>query len=257
MLQSIPLRNKPLCIAVRGTTAYIGDARGNIYTVEHPYTHPRVLRSNSSPVSSIVFADQLIYGDWDGTVHTENASRRLGRDMVKAMAVFDGRLFVSVDRKLFVLGLDLAVLEEHDTPAKIYSMDVHGGAVHFGMARGLVASYCGGYHAPVDSGRDGDIISLRSGCAGSTRGELCAGGRVLYSSDKWIRSVWDESLFAAGPCVLQHGNVLHSHADDVVGVARIDDAVISIGLDCCYKVHIATPMLSENEEKELMDLLNS
>ena len=257
MLKTVPLKNKPLCILEHNGDIYIGDARGTIYLLQAPYDRPRAIETAASPVSALAFHHRLYYGTWDGVVCFGERSRGLGSDMVKAMTVWRGRVFVSVDLKLFVLDLDLNILEEHDTESKIYCICTHKDRLIFGMGHGLVSTYADEYSTATKSAHDASILAMADGLSGCTYGRLMRGGDIVFASDQWIRSIFDAGLFSCGKSVMVDMKAIYSHSDDVVGVLRIGNRVISIGLDFCYKIHEDGVGLAEDEERELLDMLNS
>lgn len=257
MLKTIPLENKPLCIIENNSSLYIGDAHGLIHAVDAPYTHPRVCETAPGPVSALVFTDKLYYGTWEGAVYTKDRSVRLGSNPIKCMLGFKGRLFVSVDFRLFVLDCDLNIVEKHDTESKIHCMSVYKDSVRFGMGRGLISSYTDQYGPALETLHGSTVMSMRQDVSGCTHGHLVRGGEIAHMSKEWIRGVWDENLFAAGKSVLQDGKEIYRHADDVVGILKVDRLVITIGLDYCYKIYETAFSLDDGDEKELLELLNS
>lgn len=257
MLRTVPLKNKPLCIIDNGGDVYIGDAHGAIHLLQAPYDRPRIVETAPGPVSALVFLGRLYYGTWDGAVCCGEKSRKLGTDMVKAMAAWRGRIFVSVDLRLFVLDPDLNILEEYDTESKIYCVCRHASHLSFGMGHGLISTYSAeGYAAAVQSAHDASILAMSGDLSGCTHGKLMKNGEAIFSSGPWIRSIFSEGLFSCGRSVMRDGKVLYCHSDEVVGVLRAGGRVISIGLDFCYKVHEEGVGLAEDEERELLELLN-
>lgn len=257
MLRVIPLRNKPLCITKQGDTLYIGDARGSIYSVQHPYLAPQRLQSAPGPVSSIVFLDeQMYFGTWDGVVYSEKAEKRLGSNPIKCMHAYSGKLFVSVDTKLVVLDKHLTVVEEWNTENKIYCMDIYEGKLHFGLGTGLISSYGSAYEPAHGSSHETTVLCMKGDLTGSSDCTLRKKGLLVFNGNGWIRSIYDRELFSCGNSVYGGDAVVYSHKDEVVGVLRVRDRIVSIGLDYCYCVFEENESLDDAEEQELMDILS-
>ncbi|KAI5169789.1 hypothetical protein PAEPH01_0997 [Pancytospora epiphaga] len=240
-----------------GKEIYIGDARGDILSLSPPYFCPRILHEAPGPVSAIIFHNTLYYGTWDGVIFTGSFSQKIGKNMIKSLAVLDDKLLASVDCKIVILSLDLEILEEYQTESKVYCIDVSEKTANFGMGSGLVSAYVGTYIPAIKSKHEATILCMRQGMSGSTDGKLMKGEEVLYSGNGWIRSLCDENLFSAGKSVIEKGREIYRHDDEVVGLLRIENTIISIGLDYCYKVYHREFILDDQEEEELLQMLNS
>lgn len=256
-LKTVPLANKPLCAVLNDGMIYMGDARGFIYVISGPHSPPKKILETPAPVSAIVCGNVIYYGTWDGTVYTEGKFKNLGKDMIKCMTLWRNILFVSVDLKLFLLDLDLNIIEEHNTASKIYCSESFDNRIVFGMGHGYTSVYSECYESAKKYAHDGSIISMKNDLSGDTYGKLKKGNSVLYCSEAWIRSIWDETLFSSGKDVVRDGKVLYSHTDEITGVIKMDGIIYSFGLDYCYKIYSEGIILNEQEEEECMRLLNS
>lgn len=262
MIKKIQLPNKPLCMCKHNNKIYIGDAHGQVLMIEQPYLHPKILLTLPAPVSSIVFISDIIYfGTWDGEVYSfsDNLLKniKLGKNPVKCMIVFDQKIFVSVDTKLIVLGKDLNILEKYDTEYKISCMDVHKDTVIFGLMTGMISKYNNGYISGYKSKHDTNILSIYKNLTGSSDNTLRNELNILFSGSGWIRSIFDENLFSSGKDVILERNILYSHEDEVMQVLKIDNKIISIGLDYSYIIFSKDTLISEEEENEILDLINN
>lgn len=258
MLRTIPLPNKPLCITSQDDMLYIGDARGTIYSVSYPYLVPRRLLDGHGPVSSIVFlGEQMYFGTWDGTVCTGEIEKRLGSNPVKCMCACQDRIFVSVDTKLVVLDMQLTIVEEYCTENKIYCMDFYEGRLRFGLGTGLLSSYRATYEPAEGSGHETTVLCMKGNLTGSSDCTLREGGRVVFAGDAWIRSIYDRGLFSCGASVHYNNSLIYSHKDEVVGILKVGDKIVSIGLDYCYCVFEDGDVLDDIAEQELMEMLAS
>lgn len=257
MLKSIPISNKLLCMEVLGENLYLGDAGGVIHLAKYPFTIPVRLITTSAPVSSIAFLNgEIFYGTWDGCINSINSKKKLGIDPIKCIKVYKERLFVSVDKYVFVLDKNLSILEEIRTPYKVLCMDKHDGKLWFGLGTGMLAAYTNRYESEEKTGHETNILAIRNGITGSADGTMRRGEEVLYSGKGWIRSIFDETLFSAGRSVYENGKILYDHQADVMDAIRICNKIISIGLDRCYKIYDKGGFTDEKEEDEILRLLN-
>lgn len=258
MIMTSRLRNKPLCMVENEGKIYIGDARGCVYEMNTSIACMDHLTTVSGPVSAMVFFNGMLFcGTWNGTVVQGTREVKLGSDPVKCMCVFRNALFVSVDTKLVVVDSNLTVVESNDTSNKIFCMEAQNDILRFGLGIGLVASYTNGYGDEHKSAHDTTVLCMRGGLTGSADGTLRRGREVIYTGSGWVRSVWDADLFSSGKDVVINGKVAYAHNDEVVGVVRHGKMVISIGLDYCCKTYEDRPYISEADEAELLEMLNS
>lgn len=258
MITTIKLPNKPLCMVEHNSSLYIGDARGNIFKLERPYKVPKVYWEAPGPVSAITFLNEMYFGTWDGIVYTKDKSMKLGSNRVYSMAAWNGYIFVSVDKKLFVLDGNLSIIEEYNLQSKIFCMCARDEYLEFGMEHGLISKYTESYEPGIKSLHDTSILSIKNGVSGCTYGRVVDSGNIIYDcGDEWVRSVYNASLFAVGKSVIRNNVELYKHDDNVVGVLEISNCIISIGLDYCYKIYEDGFKIDSNEENELMELLNS
>lgn len=262
MIEAVKLCNKPLCIIEHNGSAYIGDARGEVYEIALPFLTPKKLITASGPVSALCFLDnKLFYGTWDGILCQDtkdnNKQIQLGTAPIKCISAFRNWLFVSIGKQLFVLDENLTVIEKHNTSDKIFCMDAEIERLRFGLGMGILASYGTEYEGEYKSAHESTILSMRNGITGSCDCMVRNNNKILYKGDSWIRSVWDSNTFSCGRSVLENGKVIYFHDDEVMGIVRISNTIISIGLDYCYKVYCKGMFLNEAEEQELWGLLNS
>jgi len=237
---------------------YVGDARGCIYEMDTSAACIDHVTTVSGPVSAIAFLNQMVFcGTWDGIVIQGTREIKLGTDPIKCMCAFRGRLFVSVDKRLVVLDCDLNVVESYDTGNKVFCMEAEGDVLRFGLGTGLIASYTTGYGDEYKSEHDTTILCMRDGLTGSADNTVRRDGEIVFRGSGWVRSLWDADLFSSGRDVIIKGEVAYSHDDEVVGVMRCGKAIISIGLDYCCKILESGPQISEAEEAELLEMLNS
>lgn len=257
MLQSVRLPNKPLCMIENSGQIYIGDARGNVLGIEFPYTSLRLVKSHSAPVSAICFyKNRMICGTWDGTVCDDKLEIKLGKDPVKCMAVFEDRIFVSIDKQLILIDENMNVVEKYDTFNKIYSMDVFSGRIYFGMGTGMMAIYSNKYEE-YRSTHESSILCIKGNLTGSSDCTVRDNENVIYSGSGWIRSIWNHNLFVSGKEIIENMIPIYSHDDEAMCVIKIQDTILSIGLDFCLKVFNKELNIDKDEEQRLMDILNS
>lgn len=258
MIRTIKLDNKPLCIVKNNDKVYIGDARGHIYEVADPFTKTRHILTVPGPVSAICFlGSKMFCGTWDGTVYLDSKQLRLSENPVKCMCQFNSRLFVSVDKRLVVLDESLSVIEKYDTGNKIFCMEERNGKLHFGLGTGLAASYVSEYEGEHKSSHSSTILCMKDGLTGSCDCTVRKNGEIIFGGGSWVRSIWDGNLFSCGKSVICDNVCIYSHDDEVVGLLRVNNTIISIGLDFCYKIYKNGLVIGESEEKELLEMLNS
>lgn len=262
MMKKVFLKNKPLSLCEHDKKIFIGDAHGEIYFTESPFIlHKHVLTANA-PVSAIAFLDNnMIFSTWDGEVLLFNKiilkSVKLGRDPVKCLTIFDSKIFVSVDKKLFVLDKELNIMEKYDTDYKITCMDVVENELVLGLMTGIISKYKNGYIPGKRTRHETNILSVYKNLSGSSDSTLRNEKEILYSGSGWIRSIYDENLFSSGKDVVFNKEVLYSHDDEVMKVIKIENIIFSIGLDYCYNLYSENGMIyTSEEEDEIMKSLN-
>ncbi|ELA42397.1 uncharacterized protein VICG_00496 [Vittaforma corneae ATCC 50505] len=258
MIRTVKLDNKPLCMVKNSGKVYIGDARGCIYEISHPFMKIKHIFTASGPVSAICFfGSKMFCGTWDGVVYQDLRQLKLGEKPVKCMCSFNNKLFVSVDKRLVVLDENLSIIEKYDTSNKIFCMEEKNGRLYLGLGAGLLASYMGEYEGENKSSHSSTILCMRNGITGSCDCTVRKNDEIAFEGSSWIRSIWDGNLFSCGRHVICNNEKIYTHDDEVVGLLRINNFIISIGLDFCYKIYESGVAIDEHEEKELLEILNS
>lgn len=258
MLRTVNLPNKPLCMVENDRVLYIGDARGNIFTISLPEIFIEQKISAKGPISAICFhEDRLFYGTWDGILYCGNKEIKLGRDPVKCICTHKDRILASVDTYLLVLDLDLNIVERHEVESKIHSMGLWNNTVYLGNGLGEISIYENEYQKDSEKIHDKTILCIRKSLTGSADGTVKNKKETIFKGISWIRSIYDENLFSSGKDVIKDGKILYSHEDDVMNVTQIGDLIVSIGLDYCLKIFSKNILMNEEEEKELLKMLES
>ncbi|KAM0681239.1 hypothetical protein GINT2_000437 [Glugoides intestinalis] len=259
MLRNIKLLNKPLCIVENNGIIYVGDARGNILEIKKPFIKISPIVSAPGPISAICFHNRkLFYGTWDGIVYEDKKQMKLGINQIKCICVFEQKLFVSVDRRLVILDENLNTIEDIEVGNKIHCMDVSDGKIHFGMDMGIVSSYSDRYQATGRNVHEKTVLCMKNGVSGSCDCKIKENkNKTIFIGSSWTRAIHNHVLFSCGKDVIENGNVLYKHDDDVVGILKIDEKIISIGLDFSIKILESKFEIDEEEEKMLMEILKT
>lgn len=255
MLHTVQLRNKPLTMVYNDKCLYIGDAGGIIYQLKPPFRHLKEIMKFEVPISVIIFLnDEICCGGWDGCIYYQEKSIKLGKDPIKCMIVYRELLYVSVDKTLKVLDFKLNCIEDYKTESKILCMEIHENQLILGLSTGFISTYTDKYIPARKSSHETSILSMKGELTGSADGTLRKGEEVLFQNKKWIRSIWNKNLFSAGNDVYYNDCLIYSHQDEVMMVIMIDESIISIGLDYCYKIY-SDFLINKHEEDEIMKYL--
>lgn len=253
MLHTIPLANKPLCIVEHNNEIFIGDARGRVLKLKSPFFVPETIAEVAGPVSTIFFGNnQMFYGTWDGILYSKDKEIKLGSNSIKCGCFYNGILFISIDSRLILLTEDFIKLEKIETESKIFGMDVSQNRVNFAMSNGSVSTYTDKFEKGVSLDHEMSILCLKNGLTGSTDNSIRNNGKLIFEGKGWIRSIWSSDLFSSGPDVYNFNNCIYSHKDEVVGIVEVNNTILSIGLDYCYKIYQKEISLTEAEELELL-----
>lgn len=262
MLQTIKLQNKALCLAENNNELFIGDARGLIIKVSAPFLITECILTAHAPISSIIFVkDEMFYATWDGLVYKNGKkviqSKKLGRDAIKCMIEFNGEIYVSIDLKLIVLDLNLDIIHSYDTEYKICCMHKTEFELKFGLITGMISGFKDTYIPASKTLHETTILCIKNDLTGSADGSLYKKNKILYKDIGWIRSIHNENLFSSGKNVVMSNKVIYTHDNEVTGVIKINDTIISIGLDYCYKIYKEGIFLSKEKEDDIMNYINS
>lgn len=255
MLRNISIPYKPLCMIQKDNIIYIGDARGNILILNSPYYQYKMISLADSPISAIFNHDGLYYGTWDGIVGFGERNIKIGKNMIKAIYVYKDNLFASVDNNLVILDLQLNIIKEFNLPHKIHCIDRIDEKIVFGMSCGFISSFESSLEDIRMSAHESTILSIKGNITGSTDGTIRDNIGLINKTSGWIRSIYDKTLYSSGCDVIMEGNIIYKHEDEITGICKIEDLVISIGLDCCIKIY-GSQKFSDAEEEELLNLLN-
>jgi hypothetical protein len=275
----VRLPNKPLVVVPVGECVYIGDAHGVLYALKTPYTSATAVFQSVGPISALVFSgDRLYYGNWDGdvgVVEVDGKKANFGRHIVKCMVVHQDLIYASVGNFVYVLDLDLAVVHEYKVEHKVLCMSVFEGAVYCGMGVPFVARIGDGIMILGKSAHETSIFCMCGEYTGSADGTVMRQDysslerhAVIYKGQQWIRSMHSRYLFSEGKSVVADMSGikcgsgtgfkhLYSHEADVVGVAAVGSKIVSIGLDYMYCVYDIGFEMSEEEEREIAELMGS
>lgn len=270
----VRLPNKPLVVISSQETVYVGDAHGVVYDIKPPYISPRPIFISPGPVSALAADKDLYYGNWDGDVGIVDGKKvNLGNHMVKCMLIDKGLLYVSVGLAVHVLDLDLRTKGSYEVSYKVLCMSVVGDSVYCGMGVSFLARIHGGLEIIGQSLHDTSILCISGEYTGSADGRVLKqdysdleNAKEVYKGEGWIRSMDSRFLFSDGRQVMAdidglkggHGTGLrsiYSHEEDVIGMIRVGNRIISIGLDYCYCIFEIEPSLSAAEEMELAELM--
>lgn len=259
MLRKIKLNNKPLSIENVNDNVYFGDSRGYIYKVTYPFQTVERVFDVDSPISSLFWYNNLMfYGTWDGEVGMTDLktkkSIQITRDIVKCMTIYEQHIFVSIDHVVYILDLELNLVDKLEVPHKVLCFYKDEEACLVGMAVPFLGELIkeGDKFKIVNlvrSDHDTSILSIYKDLVGSSDGKITkSGSDVIFSSTGWIRSIYAEDLFSCGMKVIEKKNMsyeeIYAHEDEVMGVVRVKGKILSIGLDCSLCIF---------EEEELLD----
>lgn len=266
-IKKYALENKPLCIAVYGDTAYIGDTGGQIVSCAHPFSHPALFSfRRTSPVSCLCFDNGvLFYANWDGEVTRVDLRTRevawveLESGMAKCCKCFGGNVFVSVNLRVYVLSPDLEILRVHEMRSKVLCMEAFNAEIYCGMSVPYIAvlgkDEVLSKHCTSILGMCVSHNQLLTASADNTiRG---SGDEVVFEGKKWIRAIGN-GVFSEGERVWASNGVpkcIYSHRADVSGVATHNDCILSVGFDHMLCVFNAEEAAHSDEEREIAALL--
>lgn len=272
-VRKFSLPNKPLVMISGDRAVYVGDARGFVYEIEHPFTSPRTLFQARGPVSALVLSKGFYYGTWDGDVGVFEGKRiNISIHMVKCMTSHGDSIYVSAGLCIYVLSRCLNIRCVYEVEHKVLSMTTLDGSLYCGMGVPFVARVEDGVEVIGRSRHETSILCMSGEYTGSADGRVLRqnytvleDAEEIYKGDGWVRSIHSRYLFSDGKRVM--GNLLgnngggevtaiYSHDSDVVGVSRIEDKIVSIGLDYCYRVFDVGLGVTQEEERELLELMS-
>lgn len=258
MIRTVSLENKPLCLIKNNGKAYIGDARGNVYEILAPFTKISCLLSLPGPVSAICFFnDKITCGTWDGIIYYDKKVLKLGKNQIKAMCVYKDALFVSVDKSLVILDVDFNIIKRYEVKNKIFCIEPREDGVYLGYDCGLVGSYSNDSLTEPKALHSSTVLCIKDGFTGSCDGTIRKNDAIIFQGDSWIKSIVDQGTFCCGNRVISNNEQIYTHEDEITGILKVGNTIISIGLDYCYKIYQKGIIIDEEEEKELLSMLNS
>lgn len=258
MIRSIPTKHKLLCMSKNNNKLFIGDAGGNIVEFCINTQVPKKFLSYESPISCIFFLGTTLYfGAWDGCISDGQKKIKVGNNMIKCGIVFENKIFVSVDTKLVILSPSLDILSSIETKFKVFCMSVYNNTLQLGHSSGFLSTFEESGINLSKSVHDTSIIVLKDGLSGSQDCTVAKNFNIIYKGSGWIRSIVDETLFSCGRDIIKNNFLLYSHADEITGVERIDNSIVSIGLDRCIKIHEDKFIMNKDEEDDIMKQLLS
>ncbi|KAF9764846.1 hypothetical protein NGRA_0234 [Nosema granulosis] len=264
MLRKISLYNKPLSLEYESENVYFGDSRGYIFKTSYPFLSVSKIYDVDSPVSSLVwYGGKMFYGTWDGEIGITDFKTKhsigIVRDLVKSMTVFKNHVFVSIDHIVYIYNLDLELVDKIETPHKVLCFYSENDTCLVGMGvpfLGQIKLEDGSFKLHIISRtvHDTSILSIHKDLIGSSDGKITRMGNVtMFSSTGWIRSIFNGELFSCGKKVISKLSEIYAHEDEVMGVLRIRDKILSIGLDYTLCIFEEDSLL-EDELREIEEL---
>lgn len=256
MIRTVPLSNKPLFLTQYNEEIFIGDARGRVLRLSRPFFNPECLAVVPGPVSTIFFANgNLIYGTWDGILYSKDKEVKLGEKPIKCGCFFNEKIYVSIGTRLIVLDTALRILEQMELKAKVFCMNIFSGKLYLGMSDGSVCTLCDSFSQEQHSDHSMSVLCIKDELTGSTDCTIRKNGKITFEGNGWIRNILSEESFSCGNTVFIDSKAAYSHEDEVTGMTKVGNTIISIGLDYCYKIFEKEIALTLEEEEELLKML--
>lgn len=234
----------------------IGDCRGNLLK----FSKNKLVKiyNCNSPISHIkIYNDTIYYSTWDGEMYKNDKCIKIKIGIIKSFQIFNELIYVSLDLELYVLNLNLDVLDCIPVNHKVLCMNIFKDKLILGFNNNQIGFLKLNTIKYVSTEHFTGILKIfikdDKIITGSVDGTIRNNDKLIFESKKWIRDIYDLNLFCSGNDVCHNNNIIYSHKDEVMRVVKIDNDIISIGLDCNINIY-RTEELSENEKKEIEEL---
>lgn len=179
----------------------------------------------------------------------------LGNAIIKCMKIFNGGIYVSIDRNLIIMDFDLQIRTKMNMNNKILCLAIMNDQLYMGMSVPSIQRFDNGTINEIATHHQSSILCISTDENGdvmtsSADKTLMVKNRTLYTGTEWIR-VCLGSYFTDGNLVKKRTGstitTLFVHGGYVVGLQESKDRLFSIGLDCCLAV-------VEKDESKKMDV---
>ncbi|KAM0676473.1 hypothetical protein GVAV_000440 [Gurleya vavrai] len=233
----INLKNKLLSLNKHQNSFFISSFPGYIYKLDYPFTFPKLILNLKEPISCLCFQNEkIISGSWHGNLFiNEKLISNLNTNIIKAIEIFNNKIFVSCDTKLYILNVDtLQILDCIDTGFKILCMRIIRNELYFGCGVPMLAKYENGFVCLGSNGHETSILGISERnnkiVTCSADQTIRCDNEILIKGNGWIRCI-EEFYYADDNFLMKDKEIICKHDDYITGIGKIGNTIVCIGLD--------------------------
>ncbi|KAM0679165.1 hypothetical protein BDAP_000031 [Binucleata daphniae] len=256
----INLHSKLLYVLSHNNAFYISSFSGQVCELSWPFNVPKRIININEPISCfIINKDVIVSATWNGNIYKNNSKiLNLGNFIIKAMCMYQNKIYIAVDTYLYVLNAENYKIERTiDCNYKILCMGVVCDVLYFGCGIPMLAKWDNGFSIVSRNEHCTSILAISNLnnkiITGSADGTVRCNSKVIYKSEGWIRSLLNEYI-ADDKKLIKDEKVICTHDDYITGLARVNETVACIGLDGYVSIigDIACSTAEEDEIESFM-----